>query len=108
MSGGVGLEERHQMLKQAPSYDLDLSFADHTGNYLSDVDVTITDEHGNQLVDTTSAGPWFYIELPSGKYDVKASFDNRAEEIKDLAISKGHLMTRLLHWQDPDQKTGQS
>src|SRR6266550_3845774 len=71
-SGGVGTEERELMRKEAPRYDLDLSFADQGGKYLSDVKVAITDEHGNRIVETTTAGPWFYITLPVGRYDVKA------------------------------------
>jgi hypothetical protein len=107
-SGGVGAEERDLMRKEAQGYDLDLSFADQAGKYLSDVKVAITDEHGNQIVDTTTAGPWFYIKLPAGGYDVKANYDNRVEEIKNLEVSKNHLITRLLHWDGAGQKSGQS
>ena len=69
--------------------------------------LTITDKHGNQVVDTTTAGPWFYIELPDGKYDVRASYDNQTEEIKNLEVSKNHLTTRLLHWELAGQKASQ-
>jgi len=106
-SGGVGTEERELMRKEAQGYDLDLGFADRTGDYLSDVNLTITDKHGNQVVDTTTAGPWFYIELPDGKYDVRASYDNQTEEIKNLEVSKNHLTTRLLHWELEGQKASQ-
>jgi hypothetical protein len=106
-SGGVGTEERELMRKEAQRYDLDLGFADRTGDYLSDVNLTITDKHGNQVVDTTTAGPWFYIELPDGKYDVRASYDNQTEEIKNLEVSKNHLTTRLLHWELGGQKASQ-
>jgi hypothetical protein len=98
VSGGVGIEERQQMLHQAKRYDLELAFADHTGKYLSNVDIVINDQHGRQIVNTISSGPWFYISLPAGKYDVKATFDNRTEEIKNLDVSKDHHLTRLLHW----------
>jgi hypothetical protein len=104
MSGGVGLEERNEMIKHLKNYDLKLSFADRTGEYLSGVKVMINDEHGKEIVNTTSNGPWFYIELPSGKYHVKASFDNRTEEIKDLQISQSHEVARLLHWNVADQQ----
>jgi hypothetical protein len=103
MTGGVGIEERDQMKKQANSYDLELSFADHAGDYLSDVRIVIDDEHSKEVVNTQS-GPWFYIELPAGKYDVTATFANRTEQIKDIQISKGHLETRLLHWNLADHQ----
>ena len=107
MSGGVGVEERRQMLKKAAGYDLDLSFADRRGDYLSDVNVAVSDEHGKQVLSTTTAGPWLYAALPPGKYDVKASFGNRTEEIKDVEVSQGRLMTRLLHWDTADQQISQ-
>jgi len=107
MSGGVGLEERHKMIGMAEGFDLKLAFADRRGDYLSDVTVTIDDERGKQLLNTTSAGPWLYAELPQGKYDIKASFGNRTEEIKDLEISKGPLVSRLIRWDHADQQLSQ-
>jgi hypothetical protein len=35
MSGGVGMEERDQMKKQANQYDLQLSFAARSGDYVA-------------------------------------------------------------------------
>jgi hypothetical protein len=104
MSGGVGLEERQKMIKMAQGYDLKLAFADRRGEYLSDVKVTVDDGQGKQVLSTTTAGPWLYAELPQGKYDVKASFGDRTEEIKDLEISKGRLASRLIHWDRADQQ----
>jgi hypothetical protein len=104
MSGGVGIEERNLMQRKAGGYDLDLSFADRQGHYLSDVKVVIDDQHGKQLVDSTTTGPFFYIDLPPGKYDVKASFDNKTEEVKNLNISKDHSTKELLHWSLSDNQ----
>jgi hypothetical protein len=104
MSGGVGIEERNLMQRKAGAYDLDLSFADKQGHYLSDVSVVIDDENGTQLVNSTATGPFFYIELPTGNYDVKASFDNQTEEIKNLNISKDHSTKELLHWNLSDNQ----
>ncbi|MGN6716317.1 MAG: hypothetical protein ACTHLX_02885 [Candidatus Binatia bacterium] len=104
MSGGVGIEERNLMQQKAGAYDLDLSFADKQGHYLSDVSVVIDDQNGTQLVNSTARGPFFYIDLPTGKYDVKASFDNKSEEIKNLNISKDHSTKELLHWNLSDNQ----
>jgi hypothetical protein len=105
MSGGVGIDESNLMQRKAGGYDLDLSFADRQGHYLSDVKVVIDDQHAKQLVDSTSTGPLFYIDLPPGNYDVKASFDNKTEEIKNLNISKDHSTKELLHWNLSDNQT---
>lgn len=107
MSGGVGLEERQKMIAMARGYDLKLAFADRRGEYLSDVQVTIDDEHGKPVLSTTTAGPWLYAELPQGKYDVKASFGNRTEEIKGLEIAQGRPVSRTLNWDRADQQITQ-
>ncbi len=98
MSGGVGREEREQMAKMAQGYDLKLAFADRRGDYLSNVKVSVDDEHGKQILSTTTEGPWLFVDLPQGKYNVEARYDGRTEEIKDLAISRGRQVSRLLHW----------
>ena len=108
MSGGIGIEERASMRKDASNYDLDLSFADNQGDYLNDVNVVIADEHGNQVVDAITAGPWFYINLPAGKYDIKATYDNHTREIKNLELSKSHALTRLLHWHTADRNSAKA
>lgn len=107
MSGGVGREEREQMLKMTQGYNLKLAFADRHGNYLSAVKVSLYDQLGREILSTTTAGPWLYVDLPGGKYDVKASFGNRTEEIKDVEISQGRLMSRLLHWDSTAQQISQ-
>ena len=38
------------------------------------------------------------------EYDVKASFDNQTEEIKNLNISKDHSTKELLHWNLSDNQ----
>ena len=107
MSGGVGREEREQMAKMAQDYDLKLEFADRHGEYLSDVQVSVDDEHGKQILSTTTEGPWLFVDLPQGKYNVKARYGNRTEEIKDLEIPQGRQVSRLLHWDRTAQQISQ-
>lgn len=78
MSGGVGLEERRAMEKQAATgYDLKLEFAITPGNYVSYVDVKINDQAGRSVIDTQANGPWFYADLPRGTYTVVANYQGR-------------------------------
>ena len=67
-SGGVGLEER----QAAPVEGTKLVFFVKSGSFLSDVNVTVTDMAGDQLVKTTSRGPWLILDLPDGRYSVRA------------------------------------
>ena len=68
------------------------------GAFISDVKVVIDDRHGKELVNLTTAGPWLFINLPTGNYRVKATFADHTEEIDDMHVSQGRLAARLLHW----------
>jgi len=101
MSGGVGSGERDSIIEAAKSYNLGLSFAARSGQYLSDVKVLITDERGKEIVNTTAAGPLFYVELPGGRYNVTATYNGRSEEIKGLQVTNGSRVSKLFHWNVP-------
>lgn len=73
MSGGVGKDERQQLLQAAEGYNLKLVFHTKTeGAYLSHVKVSIRDPEGRLILRTVSEGPWFFVRLPPGSYDVSA------------------------------------
>ena len=74
-SGGVGLEER----EQAPANGTRLVFIDDTGDYLSDIHVVIRDSNGNELINTMTSGPWLVLELPQGRYTLRAERGNDAQ-----------------------------
>lgn len=98
MSGGFGVEEREQMDKWGGEYNLKLSFAEKSGAYLADVKVVIVDEKGNEVLNTAVRGPWFYIKLPAGKYDVKATLGRDSEGIDGLQVSAGKQINGILSW----------
>ena len=102
MTGGIGTEERDEMMQFANQYDLVLSFAARSGKYLSDVNVVIADSRGREIVNTISAGPLFYAELPRGRYNVEVIYAGRSEKIRDLEVSNGHLVSKVFHWNIPE------
>ena len=104
MSGGAGIEERNEMMQQASQYDLALIFAAPSGDYLSDVGVVITDGRGKEVVNTTTTGPLFYAQLPSGRYNIKATYDGQSKEIKGMQVSDGRRVSQLFHWNVPDER----
>jgi hypothetical protein len=104
MSGGAGIEERNEMMQQASQYDLQLIFAAPSGDYLSDVGVVITDGRGKEVVNTTTTGPLFYAQLPSGRYNIKATFDGQTKEIRSMQVSDGRRVSQLFHWNVPDDR----
>jgi hypothetical protein len=67
-SGGVGAEERDA----APANGTRLVFIDSSGDFLSNVVVTVREPGGREIVNTTSTGPWLVLNLPQGRYIVRA------------------------------------
>jgi hypothetical protein len=79
MSGGFGVEQRHEMMKRnlARDYNLKLVFDEKKGDYVADVNVNIAGAGHKTLLNTKSCGPWFYTKLPSGRYEVTANYNGR-------------------------------
>ena len=70
ISGGVGLDEREAINQMAKDYNLKLSFALTSGNYVGDVSIEIRDSSGSVVLEAISNGPWFISKLPPGRYTV--------------------------------------
>src|SRR5262245_57436583 len=104
MTGGIGTEERNEMMQFANQYNLALSFAARSGQYLSDVNVVIIDSRGREIVNTISAGPLFYAELPRGRYNIKVAYGSWSEEIRELEVGSGHLVSKVFHWNVPENE----
>ena len=103
MSGGVSIDERQLMAELGDNFNLKLTFAEESGIYLADVGLVITKQSGEEVVNTSAGGPWFYIQLPSGKYDVKASFAGRTKRISNIPVSKSQQISRMFHWDLPSE-----
>src|SRR5512146_3358400 len=76
-TGGIGEDESRAMREAARQYPLTLEFVSRTGEerggYLADVDVSIKDNHGRQVLQAKAAGPFLLARLPAGQYMVTAS-----------------------------------
>jgi len=96
VSGGIGLDGIAMMESMASQYNLKLIFALRTGEYLSDVGVTIADRAGRTVLDTKSDGPLLLAKLPQGNYQVVATFAGRAER-RSVAVGGG-LRTADFRW----------
>ena len=68
LSSGVSKEDR----APRPDYPLKFVFAMASGAYLADIDLTIKDLDGKEVLRTQSSGPWLYLDLPAGQYVVVA------------------------------------
>jgi hypothetical protein len=75
VSGGVSLNARDNMRASQQGNNVKLVFALNTGNYVSDVQVRVTDSNGKVVIDDTSNGPWLLARLPAGSYTANASYN---------------------------------
>src|SRR5688572_30715252 len=64
VSGGIGVSARENMRTQTPLNNVKMVFSLHTGNYLCDVQVKVTDSAGKTVVEEVSDRPWLYAQLP--------------------------------------------
>ena len=80
LSGGVGLDEREELSRVARNYDLKLTFAVTAGNYLSDVSVQIHNAAGRLVLEAVSDGPWFFAQLPVGRYTVMVNVMGKTQQ----------------------------
>ncbi len=67
LSTGIGIDQRQD---NHEDYSTKILFFVTGGAYLADMEVTIKDKQGNLIYQGTSSGPWFFIDLPPGDYQV--------------------------------------
>lgn len=72
ITGGIGTDEVREFRAAAKKYNLRMTFASKAGNYLSDVDVTISDAGGRPVLAVRTEGPFLFVRLPAGRYRVSA------------------------------------
>ena len=97
VTGGVGSEEVDRLKSMEGDFNLKLVFANTSGEYLSDVKVTIVDASGREVLDATAEGPILMAKLPSGGYRVDASFGGHPQSRKITAVAR-KLVTVDLRW----------
>jgi hypothetical protein len=98
VSGGIGTDSIERLNSLASDFNLKLVFALNSGNYVSGVEVSIADEAGKTLLDTTSDGPWFLIKLPAANYQIIATFAGKTEK-RTIAVGAEKLKTIDFRWE---------
>jgi hypothetical protein len=97
VSGGVGAESITQLNALSKDFNLKLVFALGSGDYLSNVDVSIADASGKTLLRTTSDGPWFLTKLPAGNYQIVATYAGTTVT-RQGAVGATNLRVVELRW----------
>lgn len=82
ITGGVGDEEMAQLRSVEQEYNLRALIASMSGEYLSELDISILDASGTQVAATNNAGPYFYANLKPGAYRMEIT---NSEGVKKAA-----------------------
>jgi hypothetical protein len=98
LSGGVGLDEREVLNQTGRDYNLKLSFALTSRNYLGDVAVEIRDSAGRVALEAISEGPWFFAKLPPGRYTVVVKCNENTQQ-KAVQVSGMGQSVLNFFWQ---------
>lgn len=97
VSGGIGTDSIARLDALAGDFNLKLVFALESGNYVSDVRVTIADATGKPLVNAAAQGPWFLVRLPAGNYQIVATFADRPVT-RQISIGSAKSSTIDFRW----------
>ncbi|HET9978111.1 MAG TPA: hypothetical protein VFQ20_11780 [Burkholderiaceae bacterium] len=81
VSGGVSHEELVALHQRRDAYTLwVVTAALRSGAHLADVRVAIRDAKGQTVFDQALDGPWLFVDLPLGRYSVRASYARQTRE----------------------------
>ena len=87
--GGVGNDERRELAAAAQGANLSLRFSlAGRGNYVADVDVTITPAQGAAITAKTD-GPICYLQLAPGRYTIEATYNGTRKSASATVPAKG-------------------
>jgi hypothetical protein len=97
VSGGVSLNARDNLRAQPSDHNVKMVFSLNTGNYVSDVQVKVTDASGRTIIDDTSNGPWLMAKLPPGNYTATATYNGKPVTQR-FSVAKTGVKTANFRW----------
>ena len=93
MIGGLAFDEQQAMERRSAPYNLKLVFARRLSTLLSPVLLLIGDNQGRRVDKVMVHGPWFYIQLPPGRYTIVARIKDKVVVIRDVYLSENRRAT---------------
>ncbi|HEU0204023.1 MAG TPA: hypothetical protein VFR86_26745 [Burkholderiaceae bacterium] len=115
-TGAVTVEELRALESEKGKYNLWVTTAAKgSGAHLSDAAIKITNpKEKDVVVETTIVGPWFFINLPPGTYQVETTFQGQTQKRTARVAAKG-LRQMILYfdeqaevspdWESPFEKS---
>jgi hypothetical protein len=103
VSGGVSHEELRSLHERRADYNLwVVTAASRSGAHLADVLLTIRDSRQRTVFNGRLEGPWLFIDLPLGSYEVEAALDGKAQR-RTTTIHRGDLHQAFFYFDTGDQ-----
>jgi hypothetical protein len=99
ISTGIGYDSRINL----PHFPLRLIFSAKTEAYLAEIDFEIKPGPTGKPTTIHSLGPWLDIELPAGRFLVKARTTKGQESIIHVTLVKGRVTQVKLVWNISDE-----
>jgi hypothetical protein len=107
ISGGVGITERDALQAMQDKHSFWLTTAIRkSGAFLSGARVTILDAKDHMpLISCAMDGPWLFVDLPRGKYEVETVYidkaTNKEQKIKKMThIHKGDHHQMVVYFEE--------
>jgi hypothetical protein len=93
---GVGMDSRDD--PRWSEFSTKFVFAAQNGGYLGDVAVTVEDGDGRQVFSAECLAPWMLVDLPSGRYQVRAVARDAYDQQMTLSVDEGRQTTRIVRF----------
>lgn len=96
MSGGIGQAQSDAMQAASGKFRLAMTFSQKVGkqaDFVANVPVVIKNSAGTSMLHATSEGPYMFVNLPAGEYNITATYNGRA--ISHSAVVKDNATTRI-------------
>lgn len=103
ITGGVGLEEREALSRQTSDFNLKVVNAVPGRPFVADINIAVLDSRGQEILRTTSDGPWLLAKLPAGKYTIQAS-DGTRTQTRSVQLGQAQREV-MLRWPDTSTPT---
>jgi hypothetical protein len=99
--GGVTVSDLQDLERRKDDFSLWITTAaKKTGAYLADVQVRITGADGKLVFNAPIPGPWLFIDLPPGRYQIEAAHRGK-QQTRSTQIHPKDRHQLLFYFDDP-------
>lgn len=97
-SAGIGQVEREAAY---PPFSLKLIFTAGGKPFVTGVGLTLRNAKEETVLTIPRdhvTGPWLFIDLPDGTYEVAATLGSATQKVKDIKVRRGRIATQHVRW----------